>query len=183
MQQDRVARGGRGRGGEGRAGGGSTPGGGAGGGARELVLDLPQSLPKGLGDPARIAQAAAALLSNALKFSPGGGEVRVDARYEWGRKRVVVSFTDHGVGIAPDDLERIFAPFERAYDPATRDVHGGGLGLTIVRQLVALMHGSMWVESELGHGSVFHLALPTAERAKGAAERAKGSAARARSQP
>ena len=182
---------------EGRASEGRAGEGRAGGGAREIVLDLPQSLPKVLGDPARIAQAAAALLSNALKFSPGGGEVRVDARYEWGRKRVVVSFTDHGVGIAPDDLERIFAPFERAYDPATRDVHGGGLGLTIVRQLVALMHGSMWVESELGHGSVFHLALPTAERAKGAAERAKGaaegakgaaeggkgSAARAQSQP
>ncbi len=95
------------------------------------------------------------------------------ARYEWGRQRVVVSFTDRGVGIAADDLERIFAPFQRAYDPATRDVPGGGLGLSIVKQLVELMHGSIWVESEPGRGSVFHVAFPTADGAKGSAGRAQ----------
>ena len=141
-------------------------------GAREIVLDIPQTLPPVLGDPVRVAQAAAALLSNAVKFSPGGEAVRVGARYEWGRQRVVVSFADRGVGIAADDLERIFAPFQRAYDPATRDIPGGGLGLTIVEQLIELMHGSIWVESEPGRGSVFHVALPAAEGAKGTAERA-----------
>ena len=128
-----------------------------------------------MGDPTRVAQAAAALLSNALKFSPGGGEVRVGVHYEWGRRRVVASFTDRGVGIAADDLERIFAPFQRAYDPATRDVPGGGLGLSIAKQLVELMHGSIWAESEQGHGSVFHVAFPTAEGARDA-EGARGSA-------
>ena len=135
--------------------------------AREIVLDIPQTLPNVMGDPTRVAQAAAALLSNALKFSPGGGEVRVGARYEWGRQRVVVSFADRGVGIAAADLQRIFEPFQRAYAPLTRDVPGGGLGLTIVKQLVELMHGSVWVESEPGRGSVFHVAFPAAEGARG----------------
>ena len=85
---------------------------------------------------------------------------------------MVVSFADRGVGIAADDLERIFAPIQRAYDPATRDIPGGGLGLTIVEQLIELMHGSIWVESEPGRGSVFRVALPAAEGAKGTAERA-----------
>ena len=152
----------------GRAGGASD-------GPREIVLDIPRTLPPVMGDPTRVAQAAAALLSNALKFSPGGGEVRVGVRYEWGRRRVVASFADRGVGIAADDLERIFAPFQRAYDPATRDVPGGGLGLSIAKQLVELMHGSIWAESEQGHGSVFHVAFPTAEGAR-AAEGARGSA-------
>ena len=142
-------------------------------GPRTIVLDVPRNLPPVLGDRIRVAQAAAALLSNALKFSPGGGPVGIGARYEWGEQRVVVSFTDRGVGIAADDLERIFAPFERAYDPATRDVPGGGLGLTIAKALVELMHGSVWVESQPGQGSAFYLAFPTAEGAKGSAGRAR----------
>lgn len=142
-------------------------------GAREIVLDVPRNLPPVLGDRMRVSQAAAALLSNALKFSPGGEPVGIGARYEWGEQRVVVSFTDRGVGIAADDRERIFAPFERAYNPATRDVPGGGLGLTIARALVELMRGSVWVESEPGRGSVFYLAFPIAEGAKGSAGRAQ----------
>ena len=141
-------------------------------GAREIVLNIPQTLPPVLGDRIRVAQAAAALLSNALKFSPGGEPVEVGARYEWGQQRVVVSFTDRGVGIAADDVERIFAPFQHAYDPATRDVPGGGLGLTIVRELVEPMRGRVWVESEPGRGSVFYLAFPTADGTRGSAGRA-----------
>ena len=144
----------------------------AGYGGREIVLDIPESLPKVMGDPSRVAQAAAAFLSNALKFSPGGGEVRVSARYEWGQQRVVVSFADQGVGIGRDDLDRIFAPFQRAYDLLTRDVPGAGLGLAIVKQLAELMHGSTWVESEPGSGSVFHVAFPTAEGRAGSSAHA-----------
>ena len=130
---------------------------------RDIVVDVPTGLPEPLADPSRLAQIVANLLSNALKFSPGGGQVRISAHYEWGKRRVVVSISDEGVGISEEDQRRIFAPFQRAYRPATRDVHGAGLGLSIVKGLVELMGGTVWVESELDRGSTFHFAFRAVE--------------------
>ena len=132
---------------------------------REIVVDVPSALTAVLADPARVAQVVAILLSNAVKFSPRGGVVGVRARYEWGSRRVVVAVRDSGVGIAVEDQRRLFAPFQRAYNPETKDVHGAGLGLAIVKQLVELMDGATWVESEVGRGSTFYASFPVAAEA------------------
>jgi signal transduction histidine kinase len=70
----------------------------------------------------------------------------------------ILEVADHGIGIAPADQERIFRQFERAVGPS--EVSGLGLGLYIVKQILDLHHGSVWVESELGKGSKFFVSLP-----------------------
>ena len=112
-------------------------------------------------DRDKLVQVLVNLLSNAIKYSPKGGEVAVAARHELERGRVVVSVKDQGIGIAPEDQERLFTTFTRIRRPETEGVRGTGLGLYIVKGLVELMHGEIWLESELNKGSTFYIALPT----------------------
>ncbi|MHC4393743.1 MAG: ATP-binding protein [Planctomycetota bacterium] len=120
----------------------------------EFVVE--PGLPRVPHDPRRVAQVVNNLLSNALKFTPPGGDVRVsvlrDERPGW--VRVVVE--DTGRGISPGDLQRIFERFERG----PSGPRGAGLGLTIARKLVELHGGEIWVESAHGAGSRFMFALP-----------------------
>jgi signal transduction histidine kinase len=113
------------------------------------------------GDPIRLAQVFGNLLTNAAKFTPAGGRVRVDIGRTPGRVRVTVS--DTGAGIAGDQLQRIFEPFVQA-DRARDVLHGGlGLGLAIVRNLVELHGGTIRAQSEgRGFGAAFTVDLPTA---------------------
>ena len=73
---------------------------------------------------------------------------------------VIVSVSDQGVGIAPDKLERLFEPFYRVQDAATRSVEGLGLGLALTRTIVEAHGGKIWAESEPGRGSVFSVSIP-----------------------
>jgi len=98
------------------------------------------------------------LLSNALKFTPDGGEVQVAASTESGS--VLISVRDSGIGFKPEDMERIFAPFERAGENANKNIEGTGLGLSMVKRLVELHGGRVWAESAPGEGSVFYFTLP-----------------------
>ncbi|HEX6069723.1 MAG TPA: CHASE domain-containing protein [Longimicrobiaceae bacterium] len=113
------------------------------------------------GDADKIQQILLNLLTNAIKFTEPGGEIRVSCRAE--ANEVVVRVADTGVGIAPDRLEAIFDPFIQVDRTVGRDgQHGVGLGLAISRDLAKLMHGDLSVDSEPGRGSVFTLRLPVA---------------------
>jgi len=113
--------------------------------------------PSVLADPDRIAQVVANLLSNAIKYSPDGGEIVVGSVARDGH--VDVSVRDHGLGIAPDFLQRLFSRYER-YEKTSNKIIGTGLGLAITRQIVEMHSGKIWVNSELGAGSDFHFTLP-----------------------
>ncbi len=108
-------------------------------------------------DERRIRQVVFNLLSNAVKFTPEGGSVTVSSARVNGEVRVSVS--DTGPGIAAEDHVRIFEEFQQT-DVGTRDLEGTGLGLALSKRLIELHGGRIWVESELGKGSMFTFALP-----------------------
>jgi len=113
-----------------------------------------------LGDRSRIEQVLVNLIDNAVKYSPGGGEVAVSTSLSDGGVRVEVR--DSGIGIPPAEQEAVFEKFYRG-DPQHRAVPGGtGLGLYICRELVGRMGGSIGVSSEPGTGSTFYFELPKA---------------------
>ncbi|MHB8589891.1 MAG: ATP-binding protein [Candidatus Dormibacteraceae bacterium] len=121
-------------------------------------LELASGLSPLVADQDRLAQVMANLLSNAVKYSPKGGEIVVSSRREGNTVRV--SVRDSGVGIPADALQRVFERYARLEEESTRHVGGTGLGLPIVKELVRLHGGRVWVESELGRGSTFHFVLP-----------------------
>ena len=133
---------------------------------KEITLeeDVPAALPPLRADRAKLRRVLVNLISNALKFTPRGGRVRVTAAPEAGAVRV--SVTDTGVGIAPDDLRDIFDKYAQARSRATRSEKGTGLGLYITRQLVELHGGRIEVHSEVGKGSTFSFTIPVAESDK-----------------
>ena len=117
----------------------------------------------GLTDPARVRQILINLLSNAIKFSDGTVEnpakIIVTLRGE-ADGFIHLSIKDEGVGIAEDDLARLFRPFQQAEQHNSRKYGGTGLGLSIVRNLTELMGGEVWAKSTLGEGSEFFVRLP-----------------------
>jgi len=124
-----------------------------------VELDLPEDLPEIETDRRRFNLILSNLLSNASKFTPEGGKIRVEGR-RLGEGEVAVSVRDTGIGIPAKERERIFAPFYQVEDSLTR-THGGlGLGLAIVKSAVATCGGRIWVESEEGAGSTFSFTLP-----------------------
>jgi signal transduction histidine kinase len=109
------------------------------------------------GDPLRLGQVLTNLLSNAVKFT-AQGSIAVSVRRR--DQRICIEVRDTGVGIAADQLDEIFEPFTQADTSATRSFGGAGLGLSICRELAALMGGGMQVASELGAGSTFTFEAP-----------------------
>jgi len=109
------------------------------------------------GDERKVRQVLLNLLSNALKFTPEGGRIDVQAALRDGVAEV--SVTDTGVGISPEDQEAIFEEF-RQVGTAAKKVEGTGLGLAISRKFVELHGGTIWVTSQLGEGSTFIFTLP-----------------------
>ncbi|MBI5596225.1 MAG: PAS domain-containing sensor histidine kinase [Elusimicrobia bacterium] len=118
---------------------------------------------KVMADHGRIVQVVTNLVSNAIKATPDGGAITVDAALGTGPDAgsIIVSVSDTGHGIAKEDLERIFVRFTQVV-PKGRTREGVGLGLTIVRQIVGMHHGQMSVRSEVGKGSTFTFSLPLA---------------------
>jgi signal transduction histidine kinase len=108
-------------------------------------------------DGGKVRQILLNLLSNAIKFTDSG---EVVIRSQSDAEKVMVSVTDTGIGIAPENLERIFDPFWQVEQRSTRKVGGTGLGLSVSRTLARLIGGDIRAESELGKGSTFTLTLP-----------------------
>ena len=100
------------------------------------------------------------LVSNAVKYSPEGGEVYLGARRENDSIRIKVR--DEGIGIPPESVEMIFERFYRIDNSDRRAVGGTGLGLALVREIITAHGGRVWVESEEGKGSTFFVSLPVA---------------------
>ncbi len=139
-----------------------------------LVVDVAPGLPTVPGDEARLGQVFVNLVHNAIKFSPDGGEVRVQVRAAG--DEVVASVIDHGIGISKADRPRIFERFYKA-DRARMRGGGTGLGLSIARHIVDGHGGRIWVESEDGRGSTFSFAIPVGPAAGAIAVGASGGAA------
>jgi len=123
----------------------------------ELHLQIPKHLPRLWIDPVRVRQVLFNLLNNAARFTEEGS---VTVRAEVSDGHLLISVEDTGVGIAPEDIPRVFEEF-RQLDGSTRRRHGGaGLGLAISKHFVELHGGRIWVESEMGKGSTFSFILP-----------------------
>lgn len=110
-------------------------------------------------DPTRISQVLNNLISNAIKYAPGGGRVDVSATRQG--RWVVLAVSDQGVGIKPEEMSAIFEPFHRA-GPARESIPGVGLGLSVSRRIVERHGGRIEVESTPGRGSTFRVRLPIA---------------------
>jgi Signal transduction histidine kinase len=122
-----------------------------------LVFEDPEGSPVMNSDEAKISQILRNFISNALKFTEAG-EVRVTASAQ--QSMVLFTVTDTGIGIAPEDQERIFEEFTQVDSPIQRRHHGTGLGLPLTRRLAALLGGRVGVRSEKGAGSSFWAEIP-----------------------
>ena len=113
-----------------------------------------------VGDRDRIEQVFENLVGNAIKYSPENGRIEVSLRVNGAS--AAVSVRDHGIGIAPAEVEKIFGLFYRSPDPRADHVGGLGLGLYISREIVSRHHGRLWAERNPDAGTTFHVTLPLA---------------------
>jgi signal transduction histidine kinase len=123
-----------------------------------LTLDVLDSVGAIVADERRVTQVVFNLLSNAIKFTPDGGRVGVEARYAGNNLEVAV--WDTGIGIADEDLGKLFSPFQKLATSFSDNIPGTGLGLHFCKSIVELHGGHIWVESQLGRGSRFSFSLP-----------------------
>jgi NtrC-family two-component system sensor histidine kinase KinB len=124
-----------------------------------LARQIEPGLPQVSMDPMRIGQVLTNLIGNALKFTPPGGRVTVEAKRA-GEDKVEVGVQDTGIGIASEDLSKLFQRFVQVGERRQTDVSGTGLGLSIAKEIVELHGGRIWAESEKGQGTRFVFTLP-----------------------
>jgi signal transduction histidine kinase len=129
--------------------------------AHELVLSLPEEAVPVDGDRARLADIVASLLDNAIKYSPQGGEIH--CRLRMVADRALLSVTDQGLGIEPEQIPEVFQRFSRIVTPENSHIPGSGLGLHHARELVSLHGGELTASSAVGQGSTFSVSLPLSE--------------------
>jgi signal transduction histidine kinase/putative methionine-R-sulfoxide reductase with GAF domain len=140
-----------------------------------LTLSLPAGLPLVRADAHRFNQILFNLVSNAVKYTPRGGSITIEAREVTAEavpederdglrpgRYIQIDVRDTGVGIAPDDVPRIWERFYRTENPLKVEAGGTGLGLSLVKPLVRLLGGRIWVESQINVGSTFSFVLPAA---------------------
>jgi len=131
---------------------------------QKFSVHIDRAIPHTLiGDDQRIAQVITNILWNAIKFTPENGSITLAVRLAEKTNEkctLKISITDTGIGISPEQQERIFRSFEQAESSTTRKYGGTGLGLAISRSIVELMGGNIWVMSEQGKGSVFTFTIP-----------------------
>ena len=124
-----------------------------------FMVYLDSKIPKTLiGDEQRLAQVITNLLGNAIKFTPEHGSIYLNALYikdEDDIYTIQIEVSDTGIGISPEQQEHLFTPFSQAENSTTRKYGGTGLGLSISKNIIEMVGGDIWVESELGGGSTF----------------------------
>jgi signal transduction histidine kinase/DNA-binding response OmpR family regulator len=122
-------------------------------------VHIDRAIPRTLiGDDQRLTQVITNLVSNAVKFTPEGGDIRIDATLAGeadGLCTLRIGVTDTGIGISREQQARLFSSFQQAESGTSRKFGGTGLGLAISKRIVEMMGGRIWIESEVGHGSVF----------------------------
>ena len=131
-----------------------------------LSVGIQQGVSTITADQVKFRQILFNLLSNGIKFTPEGKDVKVTVRIlglenEEAQSEIEISVIDNGIGVKPEDQERIFNVFEQADSSFTKHFEGTGLGLALTKKLVELHGGRIWVESEgIGKGSTFTFTLP-----------------------
>lgn len=155
-----------------------------------LAAAYPPGLPHVNADPDALEKILVNLVGNALKFTDAGGSITVNVRVDDvavdsvseadAAPRIHISVVDTGIGIPPDQLDRVFDRFAQVDGSATRRHEGTGIGLSLVQELTALHGGTAWATSEgLGHGTQFHVTLPLGVADEGAEEVMEGDDGRA----
>jgi len=119
---------------------------------------FPHDFPVVKGDEERLGQVLSNLISNAIKYSPAGGAITIAGRAQ--PQEIVVSVSDEGPGLPPEEVQRVFDRFYRATTLATERASGAGLGLYLARAIVEAHAGRIWVESQVGTGAAFLFSLP-----------------------
>jgi PAS domain S-box-containing protein len=128
---------------------------------QRLQVEVEEGLPVVHADRAKVKQVLFNLLSNAARFTPEGGKIKIEAGHLDGWCQV--SVIDDGVGIRKEDQKKLFEPFSQLDNSPTKDKSGTGLGLKIAKQVVEKHGGCIWVDSEYGKGSCFTFTLPVAK--------------------
>jgi signal transduction histidine kinase len=129
-----------------------------------LVLDLPTDLPFALCDESRASQIISNLLSNAINYTPAGGQIKITLNLAQTEGFVQAAIEDNGIGLSSEDQSRLFQRFFRASKTPLTGTKGTGLGLYITRSLVELHGGQIWCNSTLNQGSTFSVTFPIAGR-------------------
>ena len=125
-----------------------------------LKLEIEPNLPHINADPDRVNQILVNLFSNAIKFTSAGGRITIKAKVEEKGDFLEISVRDTGIGIPPEQLDKIFERFKHASSTSSLPLQGIGLGLSITREIVKMHGGNIWVESKQGQGSRFTFTLP-----------------------
>jgi signal transduction histidine kinase len=138
----------------------------------KLAIEIDPSLAQVTVDPGRLKQVLYNYISNALKFTPEEGRVTVRIRAE-GSESFRIEVEDTGIGIKPEDLDRLFVEFQQLDSTTSKKYQGTGLGLAFTKKIVEAQGGQVGVRSEPGQGSVFHAILPRIQVKASATRRLK----------
>lgn len=126
----------------------------------EMVKEIQGGLPQVNVDLNRIIQVLNNLIGNAIKFTPHNGKISIEANFQKEKEEIEVSVQDTGIGIAKENLPKVFDKFYQAGERVSTDISGTGIGLSIAKELVELHGGRIWAESEEGKGAKFIFTLP-----------------------
>ena len=128
----------------------------------KLSYEIEDNIPFVYGDEDRLKQVVTNLIGNALKFTPEGGEIKINVRTAKNKNIIETSVADTGYGIPPDKIDRIFSKFEQvtSHRDMVKGAKGTGLGLTIAKAIVEMHGGAIWVESVVNKGTTFFFTLP-----------------------
>ncbi len=139
--------------------------------SHEFKFDYPDDVPPVMGDPLRLRQVVSNLLSNACKYTRHGGQISMRVRVlpadvfaRDDRGYLVVSISDTGIGIPPEEQSRVFERFYRVDTPLSIEAGGPGVGLSIAKELIERHGGRIWVDSRVGEGSTFTFIVPLADQ-------------------
>lgn len=124
-----------------------------------ITTDIPDELPKVSGDVDKLTEVMINLIDNAIKFTPVGGKITIAACEE--PENIHITVKDTGVGIPNDVISKLFDRFYQVDASTTRRYGGTGFGLHIAKSIIEMHDGQIWVESEEGYGTTFHILLPT----------------------